>query len=574
SYGPPLLVGSLSLTVYFLTLAPSVVSGIDAPALQYFPYRLLIPHTGYPLYILLGWVWTHLFAWGELAFRMNLLSAIYAAAAVAVLYKILLVVGRSHLASATGALIFALTPTFWSQAIITEVYTLHLLLLSLLLYQLLLWREGQAELWHLALVYGLGLTHHRLTLLYGPLLLVAVLMVKGRTWRDKKALAALLLPLLLYLYVPIRGTQLFGWSRVATLGTVRYIAGLGATESLHLRGDVTFLTRWVQEMSLIVLVVAAVGWAFLLYKDRWLALLLTSLLAVSLLFNISYQIPDIEPYFIPEYFFLSIFAGLGMAAASQAVQSVSPGRTLKAVGLIVLVGLYLHLAHQWSQTWPRVDMSGATELRDRSMATLLSMPPHAVLAAEHNTAVPAQYLHRGVGIRPDVEVILMNHPWQPDATQALLERAEAGHIVYVDRLVSRVDARFVVEEKPGWWKIGLATDSQPQVPLDLALNPNVRLVGYDLSGDRLVFYWKVEQPFDRPYSIFTHYFGPGGEFLGQGDKGEGEYPNELATFPTTQWQVGQIIRDYYHLPKGTTLVKFGFYRVDEARYGEAELTLR
>ena len=64
---------------YTSTLAPTVLEG-DAALFQYTPYVLGVTYpTGYPLYILLGKLWLTLFPWGEIAWRMNLFSAICSA---------------------------------------------------------------------------------------------------------------------------------------------------------------------------------------------------------------------------------------------------------------------------------------------------------------------------------------------------------------------------------------------------------------------------------------------------------------------------------------------------------------
>ena len=113
---------------------------------------------------------------------------------------------------------FAFTPTFWSQALIAEVYTLHVVLMAAILWLALLWRKDQRAsspdrvsplLWALALIVGFSLAHHRTTVLAIPVLVVFLWAVAGgRYWRNHwraglGAAGLLLLPLLLYLYVPL-----------------------------------------------------------------------------------------------------------------------------------------------------------------------------------------------------------------------------------------------------------------------------------------------------------------------------------------------------------------------------------
>ena len=74
-------VAAAVFTLYLVTLAPGVVGG-DAGEHQFSAPLLGIPHaTGYPLYLLLGKLWTLLMPFGSMAWRMNLLSAVYGALA-------------------------------------------------------------------------------------------------------------------------------------------------------------------------------------------------------------------------------------------------------------------------------------------------------------------------------------------------------------------------------------------------------------------------------------------------------------------------------------------------------------
>src|SRR5581483_7271994 len=74
------------LALYIRTAAPSVLSG-DSAEFQLAAPLLGVPHpTTYPLYILLGKLATLLVPFGDLAWRVTLVSAISAALAVALFY--------------------------------------------------------------------------------------------------------------------------------------------------------------------------------------------------------------------------------------------------------------------------------------------------------------------------------------------------------------------------------------------------------------------------------------------------------------------------------------------------------
>src|SRR5690606_1097087 len=129
---------------------------------------------GYPFYILLlqGWLFLgRLFITATPARLGNLLSALCAAASVGVTVATAgrLLAPRSDrwLWAAMGGLAWAVTPLLWSQALITEVYALHALLIAL---------AGWAALSQpirrpvLVVALALGAAHHLTSLLLWPAL--------------------------------------------------------------------------------------------------------------------------------------------------------------------------------------------------------------------------------------------------------------------------------------------------------------------------------------------------------------------------------------------------------------------
>ena len=153
--------------LYLRTLAPTVLFYdrpllLDSAVLQVQAVVLGIPGgTGSPTWVML----THLFTYlpvGDPAYRVNLASAVYAALAVLTLFAAGYLLSRRVSAAAVGALAFGLGVTFWSQAVIAEVYTLNTFLISLTLAVLFLWRERRRDRYLLfaAFLMGFTLTNH------------------------------------------------------------------------------------------------------------------------------------------------------------------------------------------------------------------------------------------------------------------------------------------------------------------------------------------------------------------------------------------------------------------------------
>lgn len=213
-----LLLGATSLALYLRTLAPGLLPG-DPGEFQFAAWRLGLAHpTGYPLYLILGWLWQHGLALVGVApaTALNALSAVFGALGVILCYLLVVrwlpgVDGLRRAAALTSALILATNLTYWSQALIAEVYTLHIVLVLALLLavQRLVAGPTRGRLLLVAGLTGLALTHHAMTLLLLPPLLLYLLLARA-DWRGVRAADWLLavgvglLSLLLYLYIPLR----------------------------------------------------------------------------------------------------------------------------------------------------------------------------------------------------------------------------------------------------------------------------------------------------------------------------------------------------------------------------------
>jgi hypothetical protein len=86
--------------------------------------------------------------------------------------------------------------------------------------------------------------------------------------------------------------------------------------------------------------------------------------------------------------------------------------------------------------------------------------------------------------------------------------------------------------------------------LDITLGGQVRLVGYDLSGDPapgralgLTLYWRALEAVAQDYTIFVHLLGPGRELAVQHDA-----PPLNGVHPTSRWLVGDIYTEHVTLP--------------------------
>jgi len=256
-----IIVFLISLFTYLKTLAPSVELH-DSGELITCAYLLGIPHPpGYPFYCLFGKLWITLLPIGNIAYRMNLASALCASLACMVVYFIVLKVGAGGSTSdrlvpvrvgivnqisgqpqglslhrlvpaAVAALMLAFATTFWEQAVIAEKYTLNALFATLLIFILLKWAEVMNKealtkrekpetqnpkpehlLYLFAFTLGLSFTHHFQTIFLVPASLFFIISIFWERRKKERQLVKVfdfwffvfgLIPLSLYLYLPLR----------------------------------------------------------------------------------------------------------------------------------------------------------------------------------------------------------------------------------------------------------------------------------------------------------------------------------------------------------------------------------
>ena len=148
----------------------------DTGEAQTVPATLSIFHpTGFPVYAMIGWLWSQL-PFGEVAWRMNLLSGICVAIAAGL---VVLIAGhlieesnrflRAGSAGVAG-LAFAFAAEPWENATRADVHALNVVFVALVVWLLIVWAAAHAlglapaDRWLVAaaLAFGLGIGAHPL----------------------------------------------------------------------------------------------------------------------------------------------------------------------------------------------------------------------------------------------------------------------------------------------------------------------------------------------------------------------------------------------------------------------------
>ena len=444
----PLAVFILCFALYWVTLAPTITwqhDGYDGGDLITAAYTLGIPHpTGYPTYMLLGHLITQL-PLGDVAYRMNLLSALCAALAVALCYATAVALlepdGNARLAALSAALLLATSRIFWSQAVITEVYTLNALLFCATLYLAL---RGLAHLaasrdsadhglWHallaaLAVLYGLSLGNHLTMLLSAPLLLYISVVLWRRRALSAPQWAGLLglfvLGLAVYAYLPLRaGKQpLINWGDPRTLPSLWWVFSGGIYRQFVLSLPPALWAQralaWVgllrQQFGLGGAALGLLGaWGQSRRSPRTFTLLFGTAVLYSV-YAIGYNTTDSYVYLLPVYCIYTLWIAQGAQCALTAVASLQPAwrRPLWALACMALLALPVNALRQ---NLPAVDLHTDRTAYDYGTQALSQVPDRCmVISASDAHTFALWYFSRVVVPRRQVAVLdrdLLGYAW-------------------------------------------------------------------------------------------------------------------------------------------------------------------
>ncbi len=314
----------IAFSIYFLTLAPDITwanFSSDGGELITAAVTLGIPHPpGYPTYTLLG-KFISFFRIGTVAYQFNLFSAISASLAAgfvtATCVEYLRKVPYGRMAAFSAGLTFAFTPLVWSQAVVTEVYTLNLLFVAATLWAFF----GRRSSLLVGILSGLSVSTHLTSLFLLPMFLA--LTNKGE--RNRFA-ASILIGLTPFLTIPIlaRGNSPVIWGNPESfsgwlwlISGRLYQANIGFPEPGEL---VANLSSWSQsavyQFALVGWLVIAWGIVIDKHQKRIIAIILLTA-AGYFIFSFIYQTPDSLLLILPAFVLLSLSLATGFTKLKQ-----------------------------------------------------------------------------------------------------------------------------------------------------------------------------------------------------------------------------------------------------------------
>lgn len=486
-----IIITGLILSIYLYTIAPSVIQ-IDSGELATVQCLPGIAHpSGYPLFTLLGYLFSLLPFPTTKIFQLNLLSMGYTLIALIIFYRICLLIldnlfffslinslkiskkknksksknknksiefrnieelpGKEIqevdklISAALATLILAFSSTFWFQSVAVEVYSLHLLLISLIIYLLLKAYTGNqngVKSWIVfSVALGLGFTNHLTTILIIPA--SAYLFFNRRKFNKlsltiiaKMFAVFLCVFVAIYSILPIIASlnPALNWGNPIDLERIlRHISGkqyqvwiFSSIDSAK-KQFIYFLNNLPKEFFLsLIIILPGVIISFLKYRKLFYFIFL--LFSTTIIYSINYDIVDIDSYFLLAYIALCIWSVMGLHFIISRVSISVQSRYIITAILVMLISIQAYTNYKNN------NQNGNFVFEDYSKSALASVEEGAVIFSYQWDYLisPAYYFQFVEHFRKDVAVIdkeLLRRSWYynqlernyPDVTKGVYE---------------------------------------------------------------------------------------------------------------------------------------------------------
>jgi hypothetical protein len=369
----PALVAAVAIATFaFWAYTQTLLPGVDLGDTGSFQAAVLWPEVSarqaYPLYYAVARPFVSAVSVANPARGLNLFSAIFGAAAVGLLAFLCARVSNSLVSGIAAGLLFAFSYTFWSQAIIAEVYTLHLTLVLVCCLALFAYaaHPSRARLALFFAVYVLGFGNH----LSMILLLLPFTVFLLQVTPDRRSLFTL-------------GT--IGMAvAIAAAGALQYWPNFSSTWHL-INGPTTWSDRlatfwfdttkadwrdtmvfgvredqlagrvgmwWFdarQQFGAVGLLLAAIGAVRLWTISRPWATLVILAYAVNTVFAFTYNVGDTHVFYLPSHLFMAFLAGAALG------ESGASNRTRPTLQMAATIAVIAYAGWRAWDTWPAVD---------------------------------------------------------------------------------------------------------------------------------------------------------------------------------------------------------------------------
>jgi hypothetical protein len=406
-----------SLVILFKTLSPTLYL-LDSPEFAIGAAQLGIVHApGYPLYLLIAHLFTRLPV-GDIAFRVNLLSAVALALSPPFIFLMLLDLIQEQWIALSTTLILGFSFYVWSSGVAAEVYAPQLLTCAITGYTItrLCLHSHDRERWALraGAAFGVAVAMHPSSALLSPGIVMAFLTVPI-SWRRRLVAAAIsgVIVAVCLLYFPLR----FGASPTLNLAGHYDASGVFQPVPLNRIEGIWWMLRGAQFSHLFwsrgLPSPAQLGSILLLFWNNFLGVgFLLGILGLGVMsrhprrlavwsgfflpytyFYLLYNVPDRDFMLGPSLLLWSIALAFGLRWCLEGI-----GRPVRMAIALILPAVV------FSANFSLLNLSGDTSVRVRAERTLQMLPEGAYVFGDWLEIVPVQYLSMVEQQRPDLRV--------------------------------------------------------------------------------------------------------------------------------------------------------------------------
>ncbi len=370
---PVILLFILTFAIYLGTLMPGIGYSGDVAKFQFTGKILGIPHTpGYPAYTLISHLF-YLIPAGSPAYRINLMSAFFASLTAVFLFFVILRLTRNKPVSFISALLFSVSRTFWSQAVVAEVYTLNAFFITAVVLYLLIWDEKKdIKYFFLAcFTFAMSFGHHLSMVLLVPAVVIFILVSNYRVLLKPVNLLIcagfFVLAALQYSYVFIRTYNPSAYVEMWVYNFEDFMWWITGGQFKGRMFSYTFgeffldripyyILKLKNQFHVIGMVIGLAG-ACLMIRDRLKQVSLLMLIYFgNLFFSLNYGVGDVYVFFIPSYIMFAVFIAAGLDAAYRKLAAVKNLDKRLREGVFIALSLLLFF-RVYAGNYPVVNQS-------------------------------------------------------------------------------------------------------------------------------------------------------------------------------------------------------------------------
>jgi len=421
------------LTLYVFSLAPTFLWS-DSAKLAIFAYKKEFVSGGFGLHTghsLLGYLFS--FLPFSFAYTQNLMSAVFGALTIVILFLIIRLRAPDHVAFLASAA-FGVSQLFWGYSVINETYSLLIFFIALFLYCVLKAKQHPAYLYTASLVLGFGFSNHGVIVLAVPGAIVLL-------WDRKFFLYVVNVRLIVLVNLFIIGAcQVF-----LLPNFYQNSPGLAVSKDLVHNFQMFWpgLSKFLQEairypfylayqFPTVAFLFGIYGFVRLWNTDRKYILATLMIWLCFLIFSLQYFFQRQFAMMIPTFFIFALWIPEGLKAWLGRIEQNITHRAAITVSFIlmcILPGLIYYSVYRVTEEkgWK---LSGIRELPYRNNIRYFLFPPknsergaeiyvndcfrqaepNAVILSDFNPGIAIQYGQIVLKKRPDIFVQILD-PW-------------------------------------------------------------------------------------------------------------------------------------------------------------------